>query len=251
MSDDLFEWEGTPAGQEPAPPAPARRELDASRGCGAVAVAAAVAAALAVVADERQLDAVARVPNTIARRRQRDVRRRAGFRFSLTMAASVGRPVGLGGGERVGDRASRQQELSMTMSAGRPEHPGHRGAAVASTSRSTAPGTRSTATSTSRRSATGGGLARAAATRRSCLQFLGADRYGDRRSAQSRSAALRRRTTTPSTELASLRRHRARERAPGGLDAAIAALEQEPASRPCRSTSGSTRSTACARSCSR
>lgn len=114
MSDDLFEWEGTPAGQEPAPPVPARRSGRVAW-LGAVAVAAAVAAALAVV-----LTSGSSTPslgsNTIARAAS-VTSGTAGFRFSLTMAASVaGQSVSVAASGSATERPP--QELSMTMSAG-------------------------------------------------------------------------------------------------------------------------------------
>src|SRR5579863_3086481 len=114
MSDDPFEWEGMPAGAAPAPPPQARRSGRAAW-LGAVAIAAAVAAALGVV-----LTSGSSTPslgsNTIAQAAS-VTSATAGYRFSLTMAASAaGQSVAV---HATGSATERPEpEASMTMVTG-------------------------------------------------------------------------------------------------------------------------------------
>ena len=111
MSDDRFEWEGTPAGQAPAPPERPRRSGRVAW-LGAGTIAAGVAAALVVV-----LTSGSSTPslgsNTIAR--AASVTSGApGYRFSLTMAASAaGQSISV---QATGSATERpQQEVTMSM----------------------------------------------------------------------------------------------------------------------------------------
>ena len=114
MGDDRFEWEGTPAGQAPASPLPARRSGRVAW-LGAGTVAAAVAAVLVVL-----LTSGSSTPslgsNTIAQAAS-VTSAAAGYRFSLTMAASAaGQSISLQANGSATERP--QQEVSMTMGSG-------------------------------------------------------------------------------------------------------------------------------------
>ena len=116
MSDDRFEWEGTPAGQAPAAPPPARRSGRLAW-LGATTVAAAVAAVLVVLLTSgNSTPTLSLRANTIARAASVTTAT-AGYRFSLSMAATAaGQSLSV---QASGSAAERpQQELSMTMTSG-------------------------------------------------------------------------------------------------------------------------------------
>ena len=111
MSDDPFEWEGTPADEAPAPSPPERRSGRVAW-LGAVAVGVAVAAALVVVlasggsTPSLGSNAIARAASVTSGA--------PGYHFSMTMAASeAGQSFSV---QATGSATERpQQEVSMTM----------------------------------------------------------------------------------------------------------------------------------------
>ena len=113
MSDDRFEWTGTPAGQEPAPPPPGRRSGRLAW-LGAAAVAAAVTAVLVVLLTSgNSTPSISLGSNTIARAAS-VTSATAGYRFSLTMSVTAaGQSVSVQANGSATERP--QQELSMTM----------------------------------------------------------------------------------------------------------------------------------------
>jgi hypothetical protein len=114
MSDDRFEWEGTPAGQAPAPLTPPRRSGRVAW-LGAGVLSAAVAAVVVVLLTSGN-STPSLAANTIARAAS-VTSGTAGYRFSLTMAASAaGQAVSVQANGSANERP--QQELSMTMASG-------------------------------------------------------------------------------------------------------------------------------------